>query len=199
MSNTSILRNFNSTRGDADYYTRNGITIELDISNLPEEYIPISNLFYTNSLSFNPNSSNRYIGMSIEKNSSDFSLLCIKKEYIDLARKYILFRSAGIDNNNITIETDNIVDMLKYFKIQFENTISTVYNDPILVNTITETYTSDILKKLIKQKMFNNNKVIEIKTETTILENEEFSEYDDPEDYNEDGNEEESIPDNLPF
>jgi hypothetical protein len=164
MSNCSTIRNFMSSRTDADYYIRRGGVMSLDISNIPEDYTPIGNVYYSDSSSFNAIQNVTYIGMSIEKSASDYNLICIKKEHLDLVRKYILFRMSSMSTSNIERELDSIIDMFKYFKIQFENTISTVYNDPILVNTITETYTSDRIKELLKDKLFSNKEVIESTT-----------------------------------
>jgi hypothetical protein len=198
-NNIRYLNDFLDNTNDSIYHIKRKGNLKLDVSGIPEEYVPIGTIIYSNDTNFTPIVDYTKIGISVRRDTTNgtFRLCCVKKEHIELLRTHILNRSYSLPSLKEHICS---MQMFREFPIIFENTIGTVYNDPFLVNNIIETYSNDRIKSLLMEKMFSNKEVVETPTtETVVLEDEEFSEYDDPEDYNEDGNEEESIPDNLPF
>ncbi len=178
-TNIRYLNDFLDNTNDSIYYVKRNGNLKLDVSGIPEEYVPIGSIIYSNDTNFTPIVDYTKIGISVRRNTTNatFKLCCVKKEHIELLRTHILNRSYSLPSLKEHICS---IEMFREFPIIFDYSIGSVYNDPFLVNNIIETYTDDKIKSLIMEKMFSNKEIIEtLTTETIVLE--------------------EPIPDNLPF
>jgi hypothetical protein len=132
------------------------------LENIPEGYTPLSNIIKKNDIEFSFNQvslSHYYCGVSTYKDDSDIYVLCVKNEHIEKLKNYFaeLGMSGGRSDEGLLEEINAIPDMFHSFKVEYGFRPEKLKNDPILVKQIVDSYTSDRIKQLLKNKLFGTH------------------------------------------
>jgi hypothetical protein len=129
----------------------------MTLENIPEGYTPLSNIINNNDIKFSFKDlrmSYNYCGISTYKEGRDVYVLCVKNEYIDKLKNY--FAIIGMNDSwaNNLAEINTIPDLLQSFKVEYGLHPDNMKADPILAKQIVDSYPSDRIKQMLKNKLF---------------------------------------------